>query len=193
MSLTNTWTNTHSGYMEWKALQLANESKRYEMTNGNGASNPHTPEPMEADCAEYMETISVLLSTLGYPILQPLVSGSQTYAGTAGERLFFKDRQADGTALVTSEGVVVLAGSSGLDSVTASSNKFITTHRTRLLDQGAAEVVDGRFRLLRDSLFPSPSTAGAVLAGRNVNGRLSWKTASGMTYAELEERQLESV
>lgn len=193
VSLTNQWTSTHASYMEWKALQLANQSGRYEMTNGNGASNPHTPEPMEADCAEYMETISVLLSTLGYPILQPLVSGDSNGAGAAGEKLYLKDRQADGTAVVTSEGVVVLAGSSGRDYIANGSNKFITTHRTRLLDQRAAVISDGRFRLLQDCLFPSPSTAGAVLVGGNVNGRLAWKSSTGMTYAELEEKQLESV
>lgn len=193
VSLTNQWTSTHASYMEWKALQLANQSGRYEMTNGNGASNPHTPEPMEADCAEYMETISVLLSTIGYPILQPLVSGDSNGAGTAGEKLYLKDRQADGTAVVTSEGVVVLAGSSGRDYIANGSNKFITTHRTRLFDQRAAVISDGRFRLLQDCLFPSPSTAGAVLVGGNVNGRLAWKSSTGMSYAELEEKQLESV
>ena len=38
---------------------------RYALLNGNQASNPFTPEPLEADCQEFIETIAVLLATLG--------------------------------------------------------------------------------------------------------------------------------
>ena len=42
VSLTNTWTKTHAGYMEWQAIKLATEGRRYELHNANDASNPHT-------------------------------------------------------------------------------------------------------------------------------------------------------
>lgn len=72
VSLANTWTNTHTGYMEWTAIKRATEAGRYELHNSNDASNPHTPAPLESDCREYLETISVLLTTLGYPVLEPV-------------------------------------------------------------------------------------------------------------------------
>lgn len=90
VSLTNSWTNTHTGYMEWQAIQRAKEAGRYELHNGNEASNLHTPDPLKADCHEYLETISVLLTTLGYPVLEQLreVSLSGTLPGmNAGEML----------------------------------------------------------------------------------------------------------
>lgn len=190
VSLTNSWTNTHVGYMEWESLRLAVASKRYEMTNGNEASNLHTPDPLKADCSEFLETISVLLTTLGYPILEPIVPDSRSASDATADTLHIKDRQSQGQALVTSEGFVVLAGASGLIDTTPSVGAAIVNYRNRLLEQGAAEIRDGRFNLLQDHLFKSPSTAGAVIAGRNLNGRLSWKNQSGLSYAELEEREL---
>ncbi|MBT8159615.1 GIY-YIG nuclease family protein [Arthrobacter terricola] len=59
VSLTNTWTNTHAGYMEWQAIKRSTEAGRYALDNGNDASNPHTPAPLESDCREYLETISI--------------------------------------------------------------------------------------------------------------------------------------
>ncbi|MHA7191113.1 GIY-YIG nuclease family protein [Arthrobacter sp. MDT2-16] len=190
VSLTNSWTNTHVGYMEWESLRLAAASKRYEMTNGNEASNPHTPEPLKADCGEFLETISVLLTTLGYPILEPIVPTNRSVAEADTETLIIRDRQSEGRALVTAEGWVVLAGASGLAQTTPSVNQSIVAYRKRLIEQGAAEIRDNRFILLQDHLFNSPSTAGTVIVGGNLNGRTSWKNAAGVSYKELEERQL---
>ena len=72
VSLTNTWTDTHVGYMEWESISRAAKSGRYPLMNGNASSNRYTPAPLEADCTEYLETISVLIATLGYPALEPI-------------------------------------------------------------------------------------------------------------------------
>lgn len=92
VSLTNAWTNTHTGYMEWRAIQNAMQAGRYELHNGNEASNPHTPPPLECDSREYLETISVLLTTLGYPALEPVREISMagiSGGGGAPETLLF--------------------------------------------------------------------------------------------------------
>ncbi|MDJ0313896.1 GIY-YIG nuclease family protein [Arthrobacter sp. H35-D1] len=59
VSLTNTWTDTHVGFMEWEAISRAAQAARFPLMNGNAASNRYTPAPLEADCNEYLETISV--------------------------------------------------------------------------------------------------------------------------------------
>jgi hypothetical protein len=101
VSLTNAWANTHTGYMEWQAIQNARQAGRYELHNGTEASNPHTPPPLESDCREYLETIAVLLTTLGYPVLEPVRQIS--LAGTSGgegapETLFFREGGTDARA-----------------------------------------------------------------------------------------------
>jgi hypothetical protein len=95
VSLTNSWTSTHVSYMEWQAIRKATASGRYDLHNGNDASNPHTPAPLEADCHEYLETISVLMTTLGYPMMEPLVRPRTTNGEDKPEMLFVNVRGAE--------------------------------------------------------------------------------------------------
>lgn len=53
--------------LEWHCLQEAKKSGRCITANGNSASRPYTPAPLEADCHEVYDTARTLLSTLGYP------------------------------------------------------------------------------------------------------------------------------
>jgi len=197
VSLTNTWTNTHTGYMEWQLIKKATEAGRYELHNANDASNPHTPAPLESDCREYLETISVLLTTLGYPVLEPpreirmapVASGS----APAPETLLFWQRGSDARARVTSEGLVVLAGSFGQSANRSSMAANLVRKRLQLVEQGIAEIRGEDYVFLKDQLFGSPSTAGAVVMGSSVNGRITWKTSAGLTFQQLEEAALAGI
>lgn len=40
--------------------------------NGNAGSRPYTPEPLQAECEEIFETISILLTSMGFPLFQKL-------------------------------------------------------------------------------------------------------------------------
>ncbi len=121
VSLTNEWTSTHAAYLEWLSLVRAKAAGRYNLVNGNQASNPFTPpEPLEADCQEFIDTIAVLLATLGAPVLeevQRFFSASNQTADEAPiaepDRLFLRERGCDAVGYQTPEGLVVLAGSKG--------------------------------------------------------------------------------
>ncbi|MCF3140815.1 GIY-YIG nuclease family protein [Paenarthrobacter sp. AR 02] len=195
VSLTNAWTNTHTGYMEWQAIQSATHAERYGLHNGNEASNPHTPPPLESDCREYLETISVLLTTLGYPVLEPVreISLAGTPGeGEAAETLFFTEGGTDARARPTTEGVLVLAGSVGKATARPSLSASLARRRAALVEQGVVEVRGEEYVFVKDHLFSSPSTAGAIVVGGNVNGRITWKTADGRTFQQLEDQALSS-
>jgi predicted GIY-YIG superfamily endonuclease len=49
VSLTNSWTSTHVGYMEWMSIKAAKEAGKYDLHNLDNASNPHTLAPLEAE------------------------------------------------------------------------------------------------------------------------------------------------
>ena len=83
VSLTNEWTSTHVAFLEWLSVNRATDVGRYQLLNGNQASNPFTPKPLLADCNEFLETIGVLLATLGAPILEE-VQRSSTDAAIRG-------------------------------------------------------------------------------------------------------------
>lgn len=194
VSLTNAWTNTHTGYMEWQSIKKATEAGRYELHNANDASNPHTPAPLESDCREYLETISVLLTTLGYPVLEPpreiRMAPAVIGSTPAPETLFFRQRGSDARARVTAEGLVVLAGSVGKSAHRPSMGANLIRRRIQLVEQGIAEVRGEDYVFLKDQLFSSPSTAGSIVMGGSVNGRTTWITSGGLTFQQLEESAL---
>lgn len=198
VSLTNTWTDTHVGYMEWKAIDQALRSERFRLMNGNGASNRHTPAPLEADCNEYLDTISVLLTTLGFPAMEPiqkrdLASPATQSASTSTHQLSFTRPDCQGTGTLTQEGLVVDAGSYGRPNESESCPAWIVNLRRRLQEKGVIEISGDRLVLVRDHLFASPSAAAATLVGRSINGRTSWKNAAGRTLDELERMRLDTV
>ena len=193
VSLTNEWTSTHAAYLEWLSVSRASAAGRYVLLNGNQASNPFTPEPLEADCQEFLETIAVLLATLGAPVLEsvrlgPPQSLGQTGTGTGEpEKLFFKETGCDATGYQSPEGLLVLAGSKGRPGLVPSAPASIGRQRDILQAEGVIKMDDQQLVFLKDHLFGSPSAAGCVLIGRSTNGRTGWRDASGRSINDLEQ------
>lgn len=195
VSLTNEWTSTHVALLEWMSIDTATKVGRFNLQNGNTATRPHTPAPLEADCAEFFETLSVLLSTLGQPLLEP--AQRPTAAGPASdsnavESLFFRERGSDGKGVQTPEGLLVRSGSTGRLDILASAPKNLAAQREALLSDGVISLGDGQLTFLKDYLFASPSAAAAFLAGGNQNGRTSWRNAAGRNLHQLEADALDS-
>ena len=191
VSLTNEWTSTHVAFLEWLSLNRAMAAGRYILTNGNQASNPFTPEPLEADCQEFLDTIAVLLATLGAPVLEPVqrrAIGTSIKNGSdeEPERLFLGDRGCDATGYQTSEGLLVLAGSTGRPGLRPSAPANVGRQREALQADGVIRQNDTEMVFLKDHLFASPSLAGGVLVGGSNNGRTSWRNAQGQTINDLE-------
>lgn len=198
VSLTNEWTSTHVAYLEWLSLSRAKVAGRYAVVNGNQASNPFTPEPLEADCQEFIDTVAVLLATLGAPVLDSVRPGSILLPAQPGastdqpESLFFREAGCDATGYQTSEGVLVLAGSKGRPGIRPSARPGIRAQRDALAAEGVISVGEQGLEFLKDHLFGSPSAAGCVLIGGENNGRTSWRNANGQSISDLEQIALAS-
>ena len=177
-------------------MSRATAAGRYVLLNGNQASNPFTPEPLEADCQEFIETVAVLLATLGAPVLESVKLGpphsfGQTGTGTGEpEKLFFKETGCDATGYQTPEGLLVLAGSKGRPGLVPSAPTSIGRQRDILQAEGVIEMDDQHLVFLKDHLFGSPSAAGCVLIGRTTNGRTGWRNAKGQSINDLEQLAL---
>lgn len=190
VSLTNEWTSTHVAYLEWLSLGRAKTAGRYNLVNGNQASNPFTPEPLEADCQEFIDTIAVLLATLGAPVLEAVkVAPPQTTPTNPddAERLFFREAGCEATGYQTSEGLLVLAGSKGRADIRKSARPGIAVQRAALESEGVIKVGEHDLVFLKDHLFGSPSAAGCALVGGENNGRTSWRNAQGQSISDLEQ------
>lgn len=66
---------------------------------------------------------------------------------------------------------------------------------TQLCEEGVLSEPEGKLRrFTKDYVFSSPSAAGAIVAGYNVNGRATWKVeGTGLTYGEWQDQQVSAV
>jgi predicted GIY-YIG superfamily endonuclease len=189
ISRTNSLTQTHALFLEWNCIQAARKAARYPDENGTGGTKPHTPPPLEADCLAIFEMGRTLLSTLGYPLFEPLVSSNAKSQDL--EIYYCKALGANGRGLYTEEGFVVLKGSIGRkENVPSIIDTAHERLRLKLLDSGVMRPDGDSVIFEKDHLFGSPSMAALALMGRTANGWLEWKSKDGKTLDEIKRQAL---
>lgn len=185
ISRTNSLTQTHALFLEWHCLQTIRSAGRYRDENGNNGSRPFTPAPLEADCLEIFESGHALLSTLGYPLFDPVATVPTE--GAAPEVFVCTASGANGRGLYTPDGFVVLKGSKGrlamVPSLTGTPNG---NHRLSLIESGILQPEGDMVVFTADHLFRTPSGAAIALLGRTANGWVEWKTPQGQTLDEVK-------
>lgn len=198
VSLTNEWSQTHIAYLEWESIRQAQLAGRMSLENGNAGSRPHTPEPLLADCEEYLETIKMLLATLSFPLLEPVKRGASKASGTAsadGIRVVLNGRGCKAEGVYSTDGLLVLAGAHGRYMEPQPGSSYVGGHANKvreLADEGVIEIHDdGTTRFLRDYLFKTPSGAATTIYSSTANGRVEWRDKQGSTIADIEARALE--
>ncbi|MGB0723233.1 MAG: GIY-YIG nuclease family protein [Gammaproteobacteria bacterium] len=185
VSRTNTQTETHARYLEWKSIEAGHDSGRYRMENSNGGSRPHTPAPLEAECEEIFETIDTLLSTLGYPVFKPLASVDPKATDI---RVFCDRRGAKAEGIYSDDGLTVVKGSRCRALATGSTTPGQRTQRARLLAEGIL-IMDGDSPVFaQDYLFKTPSGASQAVLFAPTNGWTEWRTADGTTLHDATGR-----
>jgi hypothetical protein len=191
VSLTNSLTQTHAGFLEWLSIQEAGGAGRYRLENGNAGSRPHTPPPLEADCREIFTITRTLVATLGFPLFEPL----RTVTSAQARRIY--TCIASGTNAIgeyTADGFIVLKGSKArmrlVDSVVGTA---LERTRQKLIDDGVLVEQGGMLVFTRDYAFGSPSMAAAVVTARTANGWVTWMAADGRTLDDVERKALAGV
>lgn len=179
ISRTNSLTQTHALFLEWHCLQAARAAGRYPDLNNNSGTKPHTPPPLAADCLEIFETGKVLLSTLGFPIFDPV---GRSLGESSEELFFYKSAGTNARGIYTQEGFVVLKGSvarkENVQSIVGTSSEQF---RLKLIASGVLREEGESLVFQKDHLFHSPSAAGLAVSGRNTNGWVEWKTVKGQS------------
>ena len=162
-------------------MQRAKDVARYTLDNGQVPENStYVPEPMEAELLDVFETISTLVSTLGYPVFEPV-------SKTAGQatQFFIRSRGCDATGELVEDGFVVKEGSRSRTDVTPTAPESVRSQRQRMVESGVVEERDGVYYYLQDFLFSSPSAAAGVVLGASANGWTEWKDNNGSTLSEI--------
>ena len=116
----------------------------------------------------------------------PLAEHMETAKPDAPEQLFIIDRSgAKATARLTSEGLVVLAGSIIRKEIMPSCPGYVKTAR-----EDNKDFIDASGVLQRDILFKTPSGAASFVLGSPANGNIEWHTADRKRFKDVEAKEI---
>lgn len=179
-SKTNSFTKTHGKYLEWISINTASEASRYTLSQVI-PSKPSVTESMEADLLDNLDAIKILLSTLGFPVLEKVSKPK-----TTKDILYCKRRNFKGQGEYIEDGFVVFKGSKAKPKESDKAPNWIINLRKQLVENGIL-IFEGDFLVFKnDHIFKSPSAAAASIFGVPANGWVEWKDANGKTLDELK-------
>lgn len=187
----NSWGPTEISYLENKFTNLAIDTNRYKVQNGNDPNPGNVTEEKEAELEIYVEQFKIMLGVLGYRIFVPLVKTPESVVEEHDDELILglsrkikrSQRNIEAYCKRTNEGFVVLAGSQIEETDSGSIPNVIKELRERCKQNN--EIKDGV--LTRNYLFKSPSYAASFVLGMTTNGKVDWKTEDGTSLKMIEE------
>jgi len=190
VSRTGSFTKAHGRYLEWYCIKKAKEVGRYAVENATDASEPFVTEPMRADLMDAFDTLNILTSALGFPVVEARPKADKA-------DLFFCTRkprdgvECDGKGYLSDDGFTVFAGSRGRKKMAPYAGDWLKTTRRELVEAGIiAEDADGKhITFQEDYTFRTPSGAAEMLIGSKANGWTEWKSKFGGTLDELKRRE----
>ena len=189
----NSFGPTEISYLENKFTNMALETDRYKVRNGNDPNPGNLTEEKESELEEYVEYSKIILGVLGYKIFVPLIKSNNDDEYNEEELSLYLTRKVKRSNAIitakckrTSEGFVLLSGSLIEEIDAESIPPGIKVMRESCKKNGV--IKDGV--LTKNILFSSPSYASSFVLGINSNGRTNWKLKNGQTLKEFEEEQL---
>ena len=176
----------HIKFLEHELYQVLSSVGRANLQNSVIPTRPKISELEQAFLIEFLENLKLLVSTLGYRIFEPLVK--QEPSGSAKQVYYIQAaRGASAGGVRTSEGMAVLVGSKIASTTVPSAPLWVTELRQHLIE---THVINESWTFQKDHTFASPSTAAAVVMGRNANGLLEWKDDQKRSMKMLESEEL---
>lgn len=164
----------HIRYLENRLVTEAKSAKRYLVLTKNTYGKTVLKESQIATMEEFIENIRVLINTLGYKVLEPMIINDAS-AKDDGEKLYMRAGNARAEGMVTTEGFVLLAGAVVNEKVSEKSlSKGAIALRKKIFDSGKVE----QLTTTEDILFSSSSAAVDFVTGYSVSGPMTWKNAA---------------
>jgi hypothetical protein len=174
----------HIKYLENRLHDIAKNANRYKIENSITPTQSSISESDRAEMEEYIENIKMLVNTLGHKVFDE----KREFKPKQSQELFYikAARGADAQGEPTSDGFLVFKGSKATGTTVASITQNFINLRNRLIEERAIVPKDDYYEFPDDYIFSSPSTAAAMVLGRNANGLTEWKLKDGTTLKEFE-------
>lgn len=189
-------SKAHIKYLESRLESVATSADRYKVENGNSPTQSTLPRAEREAMEELLEDIRLVLGTLGYPVLEPLIPKqtptptslalAQTLAASS-EELTFTVHKLVAHGVLTDEGFVLKKGSTASKTTWDSLSTKLVKFKDQLISDGRMLDEVDHYRLAEDVLMSSSSYAAALIAGTARSGPQSWYDASGKSLKELED------
>lgn len=184
----------HVKFLESKLVEHAKAAGASRLENGNAPSGASLNEAATANMESFLDTLHMILPAIKIDIFR---SGRRSIDSLAESALLQENPEfvlrlakhnLEARAVLVDQEMVVKAGSQIRSQWVGDRSQKI--HYWKIYDElwsSGVAVLDGDVaKFSEDYAFSSPSAAASVITGRSANGRTSWKTLSGETYAEWE-------
>lgn len=181
---------TEISYLENRFTNLALETGRYTVRNGNEPNIGNVTEEKESELEEFIEYSKMVLGVLGYKVFIPILNTTEKIIEkNQKESKFYLSRKSkksqqliQASCIRTDEGFVVLKDSM-IEEIDSEAIP-LAIKKLRIKCKANKEIFNGK--LTKNLLFNSPSYAAAFVLGMQTNGRVDWKDENGITLKELE-------
>lgn len=172
---------TEISYLESQFAKLATDAKRYIVKNGNDPNLGNITEEKECELEEFIEYTKIIMGILGHKVFVPLDEITDDVPAGNVVKLNLKGREANATAFLTSEGIIVCKGSKVRANPVPSCQEWIKNLRNKY-----SAYIGSDFILTKDIPFSSPSAAAAFCVFGSANGKKVWKNESGKVLKDFD-------
>jgi hypothetical protein len=192
---------SHIKYLEARLDSLAKTADRYKLENGNTPTLSSLSRAERDAMEELLEDIRLVLGTLGYPILEPLIQSSLSSSAViaplpvsshSNDELVFTVHKLVARGVQTDEGFVLKKGSTASKANSESLSAKLVKLKEQFVADGRLVDEGEHLRLAEDILMSSSSYAAAIIAGTSRSGPQSWYAADGKSLKDLEDFAAES-
>ena len=175
----NSLNKAHVKYIENMLYIEAKKSARYEVDNSSIPTQSSLSEYEEAEMKEIIDNIKMLTNALGYRVFGDFGNKKKENKNI----LYFKTKKFDAKGVLTSDGFMVLKGSTvSSDKSAKSLGKGYNALRERLKNE---KIIDENYKFTSDYVFNSSSAAADIISGYSNSGPIVWKNKDGISLKEL--------
>jgi len=180
VSKDNNLTKAHVKYLESRCIKIAENVKRFDLENGKKSFLPSLSESDIAEMEEFLNKLKLLLTAVGYPILQEITLKEHT---DGSDPLFIcKGKSALASGRMTNDGFVVYKDSTATTQFSSYVAERNIKNIDRLISNGYLVKKDKNLYIfIKDYVFNSPSAASDIILGNSTSGWQKWKTKEGKT------------
>lgn len=178
----NSFGPTEISYLENRFCNMAVQSGRYVVKNGNDPNPGNITEETESELEEFIDYAKIVMGTLGHKVFEPFAPSSEVEDEEPVLYLEYGKGIASGKR--TSDGFVIFKGSAVNPSLTKSCPERTIKDRKKY-----ANKINKNGVLISDILLSSPSSAAGFVGGASLSGNALWKDSNGKTLKELLETE----